>query len=431
MVYSGASASVPERRLLRMHSENKPAMRILPVSSGKGGVGKTTFALNFALALAKKNRTILLDLDTGTSSLRNFLDIRIRRDLFHFLRKDVPLADCRESLPPAMDPEGAFANFSFIASPQGFVEEIVNFSPAIKEKLIAGINGLQADYLIVDMKAGLDHNVLDFLPLSNSGILLFTPRLKAATATAAEMAKAILFRMLSIMLGSPLLQGRFAEGTSDPQAPVFQRLRDFLGSGGDDSGRNLDDMIGEAAAQFPEDGFLRVFRYYVENYRVYYVLNQFNSVAESVENTIKPFIEAMFRSASSKVTFHNLGWVVDDEQVRRSSESGVPYLVRRHYQKKQAASLAPDADSRLREMFGLGPAKPQLEKKKDLAHELSGQIDLLRKIYVFNAGKDPETNLDFIAARARDLSDNSAHQFGMKRIFSVQEFLERFESRLV
>ncbi len=404
-------------------------MRILPVSSGKGGVGKTTFALNFALALAKRHKTVLLDLDTGTSSLRSFLDIKIGKDLFHFLKKGVPLAECRESLPPVMDPARAFANFSFIASPRGFVEEIVNFKPAIKEKLIVGINELQADYLVIDMKAGLDRNVLDFLPLSNSGILLFTPRLKAATTTAAEMAKAILFRMLGIMIGSPLLQDRLAADSANPQAPFFQRLRDFLECGGNDSGQNLDDLIGVAAALYPEDNFLKVFRYYVENYRIYYVLNQFNSVAESVDNTIKPFVEEIFRTASAKVTFHNLGWVVEDEQIRRSGESGVPYLVRRHYQKMQAAAPATDVDSRLRELFGIGPAKTP-EKKRDLAHELSGQLDLLRKIYVFNAGKDPETNLEFIAARARDLSDNSAHQFGMKRIFSVPEFLDRFQAQL-
>jgi flagellar biosynthesis protein FlhG len=406
-------------------------MRILPVSSGKGGVGKTTFALNFALALAKTHRTILLDLDTGTSSLRNFLDVKVSRDLFHFLKKDLPLQDCREVLPRQMDPDRAFANFSFIASPQGFVNEMVNFSPEVKDKLIAGINGLQADFLVIDMKAGLDHNVLDFLPLSNSGILLFTPRLKAATYTAATMAKAILFRMLGIMLRSPLLQERFRSVPNAPQALFFQRLSDFLESDGQGADRNLDDLIGEAAAQFPQDNFLRVFRYYVENYKVYYVLNQFNSVAESVENSIKPFVEEIFRSASSRVTFHNLGWVVEDEQIRRSSESGVPYLVRRHYQKTRAAAPKSDVDVQLRELFGLGQRKSADEQKKDLGRELSGQLDLLRKIYVFNAGKDPETNLDFIAARVRDLSDNSAHQFGMKKIFSVQEFLERFQTRLV
>jgi MinD-like ATPase involved in chromosome partitioning or flagellar assembly len=406
-------------------------MRILPVSSGKGGVGKTTFALNFALALAKTHKTVLLDLDTGTSSLRNFLNIKVNKDLFHFLKKNCPLQECREVLPAAMDPDRAFANFSFIASPPGFVQDIVNFSPEVKEKLIAGINGLQADYVVIDMKAGLDHNVLDFLPLSNSGIILFTPRLRAATHTAAEMAKAVLFRMLGIMLTSPLLQDRFAQADNAPPAGVFQRLRDFLENGSDSEAKNLDDFISEAAAQFPQDNFLRVFRYYVENFKVYYVLNQFNSVAESVENTIKPFVEEIFRTASSKVTFHNLGWVVEDEQIRRSTETGVPYLVRRHYQKKPAAPLGTDFDAQLRELFGLQHKHPPAEKKKDLSHELSGQIDLLRKIYVFNAGKDPETNLDFIAARVRDISANSVHQFGMKKIYSQQEFLERFQSRLV
>lgn len=405
-------------------------MRIIPVSSGKGGVGKTTFALNFALALARTHKTVLLDLDTGTSSLRNFLDIKVNKDLFHFLKKNCSLQECREALPAAMDPDRAFANFSFIASPHGFVQDIVNFSPAVKEKLIAGINGLQADYVVLDLKAGLDHNVLDFLPLSNSGIILFTPRLKAATYAAAEMAKAVLFRMLNIMLTSPLLQDRFPQAANVPQAPVFRRLRDFLESGSDSEAKNLDDFISEVALQFPQDNFLRVFRYYVENFKVYYVLNQFNSMAESVENTIKPFVEEIFRTASCKVAFHNLGWVVEDEQIRRSTEAGVPYMVRRHYQKKQAAPLASDFDAQLRDLFGMVHKKAPAEKKNNLARELSGQIDLLRKIYVFNAGKDPETNLDFIAARVRDISDNSVHQFGMKKIFSVQEFLDRFQSKL-
>jgi len=401
-------------------------MRILPVSSGKGGVGKTTFALNFALALAKTHKTVLIDLDTGTSSLRNFLDIKVNKDLFHFLKQNCPLQECREILPAAMDPDRAFANFSFIASPLGFVHDIVNFNPAVKEKLIAGINGLQADYVVLDLKAGLDRNVLEFLPLSNSGIILFTPKLRAATHTAAEMAKAVLFRMLGIMLTSPLLQDQ----ANAPQALFFQRLRDFLESGSDSEAKNLDNFISEAAVQFPQDNFLRVLSYYVENYKVYYVLNQFNSMSESLENTIKPFVEEIFRTASAQVSFHNLGWVVEDEQVRRSTEAGVPYLVRRYYQKRQAAPLVPDFDAQLRDLFGMAQKKAPAERKKGLAHELSGQIDLLRKIYVCNAGKDPETNLDFIAARVRDISDNSVHQFGMKKIFTVQEFLERFQAKL-
>ena len=51
-------------------------------------------------------------------------------------------------------------------------------------------------------------------------------------------------------------------------------------------------------------------------------------------------------------------------------------------------------------------------------------------IYICNAGNDPETNLNFIAARINEISANSNHQFGMKRIYSEQEFLENFLAKI-
>src|SRR5215213_6683023 len=89
--------------------------RIIPISSGKGGVGKTTFAINFSLALARHARTVLVDLDTGTSAIRNAIDVPIAKDLYHFFRRNDPLSSCVTQLDDRLDPERRYRNFGFVA----------------------------------------------------------------------------------------------------------------------------------------------------------------------------------------------------------------------------------------------------------------------------------------------------------------------------
>src|SRR5438034_11475785 len=87
--------------------------RIIPLSSGNGGVGKTTFAINFSLALSRHGRTVLIDLDTGTSAIRNAIDVPIEKDLYHFFRRGEPLDHCITPLGARLDPEGRYPNFGF------------------------------------------------------------------------------------------------------------------------------------------------------------------------------------------------------------------------------------------------------------------------------------------------------------------------------
>ena len=124
--------------------------RIIPISSGKGGVGKTSFAVNLSLSLSKYGRTILIDLDTGTSSLRNTIRTPVKRDLYHFFKHGCRLDQCITELPPKIDRGGQFGNFGFIASPKHFIEAISNMNQTYRNRLIDGINELKADFIILD-----------------------------------------------------------------------------------------------------------------------------------------------------------------------------------------------------------------------------------------------------------------------------------------
>src|SRR5204862_2729761 len=114
--------------------------RIIPVSSGKGGVGKTTFAINFALALARHAPTVLVDLDTGTSAIRNAIDVPIEKDLYHFFRRNEPLRSCITPLDERLDAQRRYSNFGFVAGPLHLIDEITNFGAGYKAKLMSAIN---------------------------------------------------------------------------------------------------------------------------------------------------------------------------------------------------------------------------------------------------------------------------------------------------
>lgn len=140
--------------------------RVFAVASGKGGTGKSTFAINFALALAALGyEVILVDADLGGSDVSNLLGISLPRyTLKDFVQGDVN--HLAEVLQPTPTPR-----FRLICGGSDIIS-ISNPFYQQKMKLIRSIAQLEADYVIVDLGPDITFNNLDFFNSAPVGFLV-------------------------------------------------------------------------------------------------------------------------------------------------------------------------------------------------------------------------------------------------------------------
>lgn len=415
----------------------KHTRRIIPVSSGKGGVGKTTFAINYALSLSRHGRTVLIDLDTGTSSVRTSIDTPVPRDLYHFFKKGLPLEECITPLDQHLDPEGQFANFGFVAGPKHMIEDITNFDRARRGRLIDAINALPADFVVLDLKAGLDENVIAFLPFSNSGILLFTPHLPAATLAASDIVKAILFRKL---------RGLFAPGSHLYEelpgiTPAFVNdLLDRVEDVYDESVPNLDAFADDLRHAMGEHPVVTMVSELVGSFVVHYVLNLFNGVRDSFDSAVKPFMNNLAENVSGRMTIVNLGWVVAHEEINRAAQQRVPALLYREPRRSPAPAprgarleleklasqyLGPRSAARATAAPAAGVARRGATPRT--SHYLEAQLDMLQRMYEGLETAGYRDNFRYIAHRSLHvLSSRRIADFGETRILKDDELKQAF-----
>ncbi|MGM0442959.1 MAG: P-loop NTPase [Fibrobacterota bacterium] len=169
-----------------MKTRNK---KILAFAGGKGGTGKSSFALAFADRYARRgNRTVIIDLDLGASNIHTMLGIhspdtglsrylfdnKEKKDLSHFMIST------------------AVPNLSLISS-NSLSPGFANIEYQRKRKIIRAIRSLDCDVIILDIGAGTSYNSTDFFDMADYPVIVTTTE-PTSIINAYEFLKSQLFR---------------------------------------------------------------------------------------------------------------------------------------------------------------------------------------------------------------------------------------------
>lgn len=140
----------------------------IAITSGKGGVGKSNFAINFALSLMEQGKGVLLvDLDLGFANVDVLLGLTPRYTLFDLLAEDLSPEQVVETVPGGL---------KIIAGASG-LEQLLDIPPEQLERMFSKLEELEQgiDYIILDMGAGLATETMSLLLASDEIFLITTP----------------------------------------------------------------------------------------------------------------------------------------------------------------------------------------------------------------------------------------------------------------
>jgi flagellar biosynthesis protein FlhG len=205
---------------LRARRETRPSWSVA-VTSGKGGVGKTSLAVNLGLALARAGRrTCLLDGDLGLANVDVMLNLHPAASLRDVILDDRPLQDA------VLDgPDG----LRVIPAASG-IEALANLSPGRRRALSQRLEGLAtlAECTIFDTGAGLSETVLT-LTLAADIVLIVTTPDPTALTDAYAMVKVLTQRRPRLSLRLVVNLAETAGQAQEIHGHLDRIVRRFLG----------------------------------------------------------------------------------------------------------------------------------------------------------------------------------------------------------
>ena len=212
-------------------------VQVIAVTGGKGGVGKTSVAVNLATAMAQAGRRVmLLDGDLGLANVDVFLGLTPRHTMAHVLSGEYTLEEI------------------ILESPQGLqvvpgasgVAELANLSAAEHLSLVQAFSSLatRLDVLVVDTSAGIAHSVVQFTQAAQHVVLVVCD--EPASMTDAYALVKVLSRNHGVTRFFVLANQTRSPGEGDALFQKFQRV----------AHRFLDVTL-EFVGEIPEDPYLK------------------------------------------------------------------------------------------------------------------------------------------------------------------------------
>ncbi len=159
---SGGMSTAPGEK------KRRNPVRVIAVTSGKGGVGKTNIAANLAYLLAMRGkRVLLLDADAGLANIDVILGITPQYNLCHVLRGEKALSEVVVRGPGGI----------MIVPAASGVREMAELSRGHKLTLLEELDQFDedVDIMIIDTAAGINGNVMYFNMAAHDIIVVLSP----------------------------------------------------------------------------------------------------------------------------------------------------------------------------------------------------------------------------------------------------------------
>ncbi len=154
--------------------------RVIAITSGKGGVGKTNIVANLGYAFTKLGKKVLiLDADLGLGNLDVLLGLAPKYNLSHVIMEEKVIEDILVEGPGKMK----------ILPASSGIQELTNLTRKQKINILTQLDRLidSVDVLFIDTAAGISSNVMDFNATAQEIVVVVSPEPTSITDAYALM----------------------------------------------------------------------------------------------------------------------------------------------------------------------------------------------------------------------------------------------------